>query len=129
MRNLKDIKRKINYLNNLMDENIQGGTVNLSGNINRYTIGAKTIFACKLKYFNSDREHYNRKIEEVLIENYMYANTPIQFDTLGYWVNNDEIFVDLGFRFSDYSDSMKFAQFNNELAIWDNLHNKEIKVK
>ena len=44
MRNLKDINRKVYNLNDLMNDNIEGGTVNLTGNINRYTIGAKTIF-------------------------------------------------------------------------------------
>ena len=65
MRNQKDINRRIYQINELMDKNIEGGTVNLTGNINRFTVGAKTIFACKLKYFISDREHYNRRIEEI----------------------------------------------------------------
>ena len=132
MRNLKDINRKIYNLNDLMNDNIEGGTVNLTGNINRYTIGAKNIFRARLDYFNEDRKHYNRRIAEVLISNYMEAEFPVQFDTLGYWVNfengNHYIYVDLGFRFSDYSDAIKFASFNNEISIWDNLQGKEIKV-
>ena len=132
MKNLKDINRKIYNLNDLMLENIEGGTVNLTGNINRYTIGAKTIFRAKLEYFNEDRKHYNRRIAEVLIENYMNSEFPVPFDTLGYWVNEEQgshyIYVDLGFRFSDLNDALKFASFNNELAIWDNKQNKEIKV-
>ena len=132
MRNLKDINRRIYNLNELMNNNIEGGTVNLTGNINRYTIGAKNIFKCKLEYFNQDREHYNRKISDVLINNYMESEFPTVFDTLGYWVNQEKgidwIYVDLGFRFSDLNDALKFASFNNELSIWDNLHGKEIEV-
>lgn len=132
MRNLKDINRRIYNLNELMNQNVEGGTVNLTGNINRYTVGAKTIFRAKLEYFNSDREHYNRRISEVLIENYLNSEFPIPFDTLGYWVNEERgshyIYVDLGFRFSDLNDALKFGSFNNEISIWDNLHQNEINV-
>ena len=128
MRNQKDIQRKIYQLFDLMNDNVEGGTINLTGNINRFTVGAKTIFACKLKYFNADRDHYKRRIEEVLTANYLFTENPIPFDTLGYWVNNDEIFVDLGFRFSDFNDAIKFGSFNNEIAIWDNREGKEINV-
>ncbi len=132
MRNQKDINRKIYNLNELMNNNIEGGTVNLTGNINRFTIGAKNIFRAKLEYFNQDREHYNRRIEEVLASNYLFTEFPIPFDTLGYWVNEEKganyIYVDLGFRFSDVNSALKFASFNNELSIWDNLQGEEIKV-
>ena len=54
---------------------------------------------------------------------------PIVFDTLGYWVDDkDLLYVDLGFRFSDIYDALKFASFNGEIAIWDNLHGNEINV-
>ena len=62
----------------------------------------------------------------------MESEFPVPFDTLGYWVNfengNHYIYVDLGFRFSDLNDSLKFGSFNNEISIWDNKEQKEIKV-
>jgi len=132
MKNKKDINRVIFNLNESMNNNIEGGTINLTGNINRYTIGAKNIFRAALEYFNADREHFNRRIEEVLTANYMFYEFPTPFDTLGYWVNFEKgrhyIYVDLGFRFSDLNDALKFAKLNNEYAIWDNQENKEINV-
>ena len=132
MRNLKDINRKVYNLNELMTNNIEGGTVNLTGNINRYTVGAKNIFRAKLEYFNEDRQHFNRRIAQVLIENYMNSEFPVPFDTLGYWVNQEKgshyIYIDLGFRMSDLNDTLKFASFNNEISIWDNQEQKEINV-
>lgn len=132
MRNKKDIDRKLFYLSNEMDKNISGGTINLTGCIDRYTVGAKNIFTCNLEHFESDRVHYLKRIEEELKDNYLFLEFPIEFDTLGYWVDNSNkkplLYVDLGFRMSDKSSALKFASFNGELAIWDNKNQKEILV-
>jgi len=129
MRNQKDIDRKLFHLYNMMKENISGGSLNLTGNINRYTVGAKELFNCKVDYFHQDPQHYLKRIEEELKSNYLFYEFPVNFDTLGYWVSDTGyLFVDLGFRMSDLNDALKWASFNGEIAIWDNLHGKEINV-
>lgn len=126
MTNQKDIQRKIFNLTEGIRKNPEGGTINLTGCVNRYTVGAKTILQCKLEYYISDVEHYKRKLYDELFKNYISEEFPINYDTLGWWVSDSWLYIDLGFRMSDKHDAIKFASFNNEIAIWDNREEKEI---
>jgi hypothetical protein len=131
-----DLNRKIFNLNQMIERNHQGGAINMTGNTNRFTVKAKTIFSCKFEYYKSDVKHYNRKIYDVLFENYMNREYPVLFDTIGYFTRLERgslyLYVDLGFRMSDLNDALKFAQYNlclpHKPTLWDNLNQKEINV-
>ena len=129
MTNLTDINRVVTRFKTTFSANKDGGNINLTGCLNRYTIGAKNIFTCLVEHFNFDSAFYTHLVTKELTKNYLTNDKVINYDTLGYWVDNGKIYVDLGFRFSDKSDALKFAQFNGELAIWDNEKNQEIIVK
>jgi len=129
-------KKRIKLLAKILDEKIKGnkygGTINLSGCVNRYVVGAKEITVCLYKYYESDSDYYvkNHIIKE-LEKNYIDNPKQIDYDSVGWWTITDDagkewLYIDLGFRFSDKFDAIKFAQFNGELAIFDMEEQRDI---
>jgi len=128
MKSNKTINRVITNLMNGIKIKPEGGSVNLTGCTNRYTVGAKTIVKCLFRNWRFDDEFYSDKIYKELFNNYISKEFPVSYDSIGWWINDETIYIDLGFRFSDKSDALKFAQFNGEIAIYDNKAQKDILV-
>ena len=135
-------KKRIKLLTQLLEERIiknpQGGTINISGCLNRYIVGAKELTVCHYKYFEQDSAYYIREqVIKALEQNYIDNPKKIDYDSIGWWTIEQEnkmshnikwLYIDLGFRFSDKFDALKFAQHNGEIAIYDTKENKEIFV-
>lgn len=48
---------------------------------------------------------------------------------IGTWESDGKLYFDISFVFNDLSSALKFAEDNNQLAVWDIANNCEIKVK
>ena len=69
-------KKRIKLLTQLLEERIiknpQGGTINISGCLNRYIVGAKELTVCHYKYFEQDSAYYIREqVIKALEQNYI----------------------------------------------------------
>jgi hypothetical protein len=51
-------------------------------------------------------------------------------DFIGVWTDTEtgKTWIDKSHYFRDIDTALQFARYNNQLAIWDNLNNREVRV-
>ena len=96
----------------------QDFTVNLTNQSKRYIVGVKNLFTG-----SNPSTQYETIYKDIM-------NPEAKFDSVGGWLDKDSMiyFVDYSMQLDNLSDALQLAKENNELAIWDSLDNKEIRL-
>lgn len=96
----------------------QSFTYDITGVNRRYVVGVKTLFMGK-----NPSIQYNLIYDDLL-------NLDNNFDSLGGWLDSETgiYYVDYSLQFDNVFDALSVARENNEIAIWDSLEDKEIKL-
>ena len=97
----------------------QDFTYNLTGSKRRYVVGVKNLFMGK-----------NPSLQYNLIHNDIYNLENTKYDSVGGWLNSITgiYYVDYSIQVDDLFDALHLARQNGEIAIWDSVENKEIKL-
>ena len=96
----------------------QDFTINLKENTKRYIVGVKNLFTG-----SNPSTQYETIYKDIM-------NREEKFDSVGGWLDKDSMiyFVDYSMQINNLSDALELAKQHNELAIWDSLENKEIRL-
>lgn len=96
----------------------QDFTTLLNGESKRYIVGVKNLFTG----LNPSTEY------ETIYKDIM--NPDEDFNSVGGWLDKETMFyyVDYSMQINNLSDALELAKQHNELAIWDSLENKEIRL-
>ena len=89
----------------------------------RYIVGgiATLVIPARLAYYEPAR---NRRV----VTEWLHGNT--HAETLGYWIDAEtgDIYLDAGDTYGYEGQALSVARQRGELAIWDRVENREIRV-
>jgi hypothetical protein len=65
---------------------------------------------------------------KAITSSYMLSHIASEKDYIGYWVNDNNLYIDLSQNVLDLDDAITLGKANNQKAIWDVVNNCEITL-
>jgi hypothetical protein len=107
-----------------------GGTFKICGTkvncINGYFVSLRKGFVIPTEFFLNVK--YPIVALSYSLEKLFGLNDNIQFDYIGYWVNNGIVYIDCTIHVRTKKEAIKLGRINNQIAIYDCKNNNEIKL-
>ncbi len=112
-------KKQLQQLKNYIIEN-DGATIAPDGTIQSLKSGFMVSLSGFEKIYNDIKF-----IDLKMVKSYLkIAKKKNAF--VGFWVNNNKIYIDLSINVNEKEEALKIAKKNNQIAIFDCLNLKEI---
>lgn len=115
---MKELTRK------LYDEILKNGGLTLDKNFNR--IDKNSGFMVSIEGFERKLEHFTYEDVKAVVNEYKSLLKGCLY--LGFWIDENVLYIDISKWFRDKSEALKFGKQNKQIAIYNIKTNESIKV-